>query len=420
MNGPRLRLGAHLPRLCLVLLAGMLSVSAAEARPQRVPGRLVVRQRGGLDDAALAAALAQVGARRVDRVAGVGGTVIEADERAIGTIEVALRRTGLFSSVEPDHVVEVADPNDPYYHSQWGLPRGGVPAAWAVSSGAGVTVAVVDTGVDAAHPDLQGQVVVGYDFLNDDADPSDDNGHGTRMSGIIGAARDNAEGLVGVAPDATILAVKALDAQGYGPYSAVANGIVYAVDHGAHVVNLSLVGTAPSNVLQAAVDYAAAHDVIVVAAAGNYGTDVPGYPAASSGSVAVAALADGDARPSFSNYGAWISVAAPGVDVITTSRGGGYALSSGTSPAAAFTSGVFALLRAANPAMPRATAIARCRTARSISARAGGIRALRLGRRCLRRARAGRTGRAAAGRDAADGQHSQPDEGQSAVRHGAD
>jgi hypothetical protein len=101
-----------------------------------------------------------------------------------------------------------------------------------------------------------------------------------------------------------VLPVKALDAQGYGPYSAVANGIIYAVDHGARVINLSLVGTAPSPILQAAVDYASAHDAVLVAAAGNYGTDAPGYPAASNGAVAIAAINDADAHPQFSNYGA--------------------------------------------------------------------------------------------------------------------
>ncbi|MBX3027653.1 S8 family serine peptidase [bacterium] len=320
----------------------------------------MLRGRGGLDPEALQRALNAAGARRVESVDGVEGTVVEADPATLLGVADSLRRSGLFSSVERDQQVRIAEPDDPYYQSQWGLPRGGVPAAWALSSGAGVTVAVVDTGVDASHPDLQGQLLPGYDFLNDDPYPNDDNGHGTRMSGIVGAACDNGEGICGVAPGAMVLPIKSLDAQGYGPYSAVANGIIYAVDHGARIVNLSLVGTAPSSILQAAVDYAAAHDVIVVAAAGNFGTDTPGYPAASTGAVAVAAINDADGHPSFSNYGPWVSISAPGVDVVTTSPGG-YAASTGTSPAAAFSSGVFALLLAANPALSRADAVARVR-----------------------------------------------------------
>lgn len=333
---------------------------AADSRPERVPGRLILRGRAGLSGEALTRALRDVGARRVDVVDELDGTVVEADERDLAGIESALRRSNLFSSVERDHLVHIAEiPNDPLYAAQWHLPRAGVPAAWQISSGAGVTVAVVDTGVEAGHPDLQGQVLPGYDFLNDDADPSDDNGHGTRMIGIVAAARDNGLGVSGVAPAARVLPVKSLDAQGYGPYSAVANGITWAVDQGADIVNLSLVGAAPSSILQAAVDYAVARDVIVVAASGNYGTDAPAYPAASSGAVAVAAITQNDGHPIFSNHGAWISVAAPGVDVVTATLGADYASSTGTSPAAAVASGVFALLRAANPQMDRLTAIAR-------------------------------------------------------------
>ena len=351
--------------LCLLLAVGALGAGTVLAAPKAtlVPGRLVVRNRGGLDDAGLQRALRAVGARRIDAVAGVGGTVIEADEASIAGVEQTLRRSGLFSSVEREQLVHIAEtPDDTYYVAQWGLPRGGVPAAWALSSGAGITVGVVDTGVDATHPDLQGQLLPGYDFLNDDPNPADDNGHGTRMSGIIGALCDNGEGVCGVAPAVKVLPVKALDALGYGPYSAVANGIIYAVDHGARVINLSLVGTAPSPILQAAVDYASAHDAVLVAAAGNYGTDAPGYPAASTGAVAIAAINDGDAHPSFSNYGAWVSVAAPGVDIVTTTMGADYASSTGTSPAAAFSSGVFALLLSANPTMSRSEAIQRVQT----------------------------------------------------------
>ncbi len=342
-----------------VVVGGWLTPIAAVAAPRdRVPGRLVVRERAGLRADRLQAALRQVGARRLRTLPGVGATVIEADERQLAGIELTLRRSGLFSSVERDHVAHIAE-TDPYVNAQWGLPRTGAPLAWTLSTGAGVTVAVVDTGVEPTHPDLQGRILPGYDFLNDDADPRDDHGHGTRMTGIIAAARNNGEGIAGVAPDAMILPVKALDGQGYGPYSAVADAIVYAVDQGARVVNLSLAGGGASSILQAAVDYAVANDVVLVAASGNHGTDLPFYPAAAPGAVAVAAVNDADSHPAFSNTGAWISFAAPGVDVVTTTLNGSYTGSTGTSPAAAFGSGIFALLLSANPTMTRAEAIAR-------------------------------------------------------------
>jgi hypothetical protein len=228
-----------------------------------------------------------------------------------------------------------------------------------MSTGAGVRVAVLDTGIDATHPDLQGQVLAGYDFVNDDADPLDDHGHGTRMAGIIAALPNNGDGIAGIAPDAQLLAVKVLDAQGYGAYSAIAAGIIYATDNGARVLNLSLSGAVESAVLQDAVDYATAHGAIVIAATGNDGWDFPTYPAATRGVVAIGATDYNDAHAAFSNFGTWISLSAPGVEIATTSTAHGYDLSSGTSPATAVASAVFALLLAAEPSLTHDAAIAR-------------------------------------------------------------
>jgi hypothetical protein len=355
------RLLGLLSALALAVLS-LPSLGRADesARTRRVPGRLVVRARTGLGRDALSAALRHCGARRVTAVEALAATVIDVPDDELSAIEATLRRSGLFKSVERDYLAHIAEqPNDPYYTAQWGVPRIGAPAAWDLSSGAGAVVAVVDTGIDDSHPDLQGRVLPGYDFVNGDADPQDDNGHGTHMSGIIAAQRDNGIGIAGVAPDAMLLPVKVLDAQGSGAYSAVASGITYAVDHGARVLNLSLTGPAQSSVLQDAVDYATAHDAVVVAAAGNEGSGLPDYPAAATGAVAVAAIDQDDAHAAFSNYGSWIAVAAPGVDIVTTSIGGTYASSSGTSPAAAFGSAVFALLFAADPTLSRLDAIQR-------------------------------------------------------------
>lgn len=346
--------------VCLALiLVGGGAAAAADPAP-RMAGRLLLRERAGLSSDALRAALQRLGVQRLAAVGALGATVIESDEATLVGLEAALRRSGMFKSVERDYLAHVAEvPDDPFYGTQWGLPRVGAPAAWGLSSGAGVTVAVVDTGVDLTHPDLQGRLLPGYDFINDDALPSDDNGHGTRMSGVIAATRDNGLGVSGVAPEAMLLPIKALDGQGQGPYSAVASGIVYAVDQGARVINLSLAGAAPSGLLQDAVDYALAHDRVVVAAAGNFGSDLVVYPAATPGVVAVGAIASSDTRWSYSNYGAWVSVAAPGVEVATTSLAGSYSTSTGTSPAAAFGSGVFALLLGGQPALTRQQAVQR-------------------------------------------------------------
>jgi hypothetical protein len=342
----------------------LLIASEAAARPtsrlRRRPGKLVVRHRAGLSGEALTRILERSGARRARSLARLAATVVDVPERDLPLVERTLRSSGLFKAVERDFVAyAAADPNDTYYAAQWALPKIAAPLSWNLSTGAGVVVGVVDSGAQLDHPDLSGRLLPGYDFLNGDSDPSDDNGHGTRMTGIIVARKDNGQGLAGVAPDALALPVKVLGADGSGPYSDVADGITWAVDQGARVVNVSLVGSAPSSLMESAVNYASANGVVTVASSGNWGTDQPGYPAAFDGAVAVGATTEGDQRPTFSNYGAWLSLSAPGVNIVTTDRFGGYSSSTGTSPAAAVTSGVFALLFAAEPALTREAAIER-------------------------------------------------------------
>lgn len=342
-------------------LSGGIARGASEALPN---ARLIVRTRAGLTPGALQRVLARHGVQRTIALDAIDAAVIAAPIGELGAVESALRRSGVFRSVERDHVAHIADdPNDSYYSAQWGVTRIGAPAAWTITGGSGVTVAVLDTGVDVDHPDLRGDVVPGYDFVNDDPDPSDDHGHGTRMSGIIVAQRDNGIGVAGIAPEATLMPVKVLDADGYGAYSAVASGIVFAVDRGARVLNLSLAGPVRSDLLQDAVSYATAREAVVVAAAGNYGSDAPMYPAAALGATAVGAINEANLRPVFSGYGPWLSLVAPGVDIVTTSLGGTYTTSSGTSPAAAFVSGTFALLLAAEPTLSQADAVVRVQRA---------------------------------------------------------
>jgi hypothetical protein len=327
---------------------------------RRRPGTLIVRNRAGALPEELARILDRSGARHVRSLSRLDAAVLSVNERDLAAIERELRLSGLFKAVERDYLAEAqADPNDTYYGIQWALPKIAAPLSWGISTGAGAVVAVVDSGAQLDHPDLSGQLLPGYDFINDDPDPSDDHGHGTRMTGVVVAKRDNYTGLAGVAPDARVMPVKVLGSNGSGPYSGVADGVTWAVDHGARVISLSLVGSSPSSLLESAIDYATAHGVVTVASSGNWGTDQPGYPAAFDGVVAVGATTEGDQRPTFSNYGAWLSVSAPGVNIATTDLNGGYSSSTGTSPAAAVVSGVFALLFAREPGLGRAEAIQR-------------------------------------------------------------
>ena len=248
--------------------------------------------------------------------------------------------------VQPNYVYREAS-SDPLFSQQWGVTRIGAPQAWTVTRGKDtVVVAVVDTGVDYTHPDLVGPVdaAADYDFVNGDSSAMDDNGHGTHVAGIIAAIADNGVGGAGVAPGCRILPVKVLDSKGSGDTVGVAAGIRYAADAGAKIINLSLAG--PSDATMGnAVAYAQGKGCVVVAAAGNEGSDGgASYPARYAGVVGVGATDPSNARATFSNYGIGVDIAAPGVNVLSTLPGGGYGSLSGTSMASPFVSAVAALV----------------------------------------------------------------------------
>ncbi|XVU29402.1 S8 family serine peptidase [Actinoplanes sp. CA-054009] len=248
-------------------------------------------------------------------------------------------------------VVSTAAPNDPSYASQWGLAKIKAPGAWAFTTGDDVVVAVVDTGVSAIS-ELSGRLLPGYDFVNNDSSPVDDNGHGTKAASVIAAKGDNATGVAGVCWDCKILPVKAMGADGKGTTDVIAKGIVYAVDHNADVINLSLGTAADTQVVRDAVAYAASKDVVVIASAGNDGVTSPFYPAAIPAAIAVAGSDTSDLRYSWSNYNSasnpWVDVAAPGQNY-AQGTDNKYYWYAGTSSAGPVVAGIAALARAAKP-----------------------------------------------------------------------
>ncbi|MBW4080116.1 S8 family peptidase [Paenibacillus sp. S150] len=247
----------------------------------------------------------------------------------------------------------VITPNDLLFSTyQWNLPAIEAELGWNLSKGSKeVIVAVVDTGVQANHPDLKGQLLAGYNAITNGSPPDDDVGHGTHVAGIIGALTNNGEGVAGISWYNKILPVKALDNSGAGTTYSVAEGVIWAADQGARVINLSLGNYADSQFLHDAIKYAYDRDVVIVSAAGNDNTERPGYPAAYPEVLAVAATSANGERSSFSNYGDYIDVAAPGESIASTYPDNQYAALSGTSMASPHVAALAGLVRSLNPAL---------------------------------------------------------------------
>lgn len=260
-----------------------------------------------------------------------------------------LQNNPLVEYAEPDYQVELfAVPNDPQFGQQWGLSKIKAPEAWNTTQGSNtILVAIVDTGIDANHPDISSQVVKRVNFTTE-AD-TDLNGHGTHVGGIVSAITNNGIGVAGTAYNTKLMSVKVATAIGGGNLSHVANGITWAADNGASVINLSLGLPFNLSTFRSAVDYAHNKGVVVVAAAGNSGSQATYYPAAYPNAIAVGGTNTNDSRASISTYGTWVDIAAPADNIFSTTMNGGYGNITGTSMSSAFVSGVAALLKAQHP-----------------------------------------------------------------------
>ncbi len=267
----------------------------------------------------------------------------------------ALGASGMVLYAEPNYHLQ-ADliPNDPQFAAnQWALPQIHAPDAWDITTGkASVIVADIDTGVAIDHPDLAGKLVAGYDFVNDDANPYDDNGHGTYTAGIMAANANNGIGVAGVCWGCRVMPVKILDKDGGGAISDFAKGIRWAVDHGAKVLNISAGIEYPPRAMGDAVHYATGHGVTVVASAGNTPDGAERWPAAYDDVIAVSANDQNGVAADFASYGNFLDLIAPGVNILSTVWINGrltYAWGDGTSAAAPFVSGAAGLLLSINP-----------------------------------------------------------------------
>jgi len=284
----------------------------------------------------------------------VRAVVVELSLASVTAFVEDIRALDLASYVEPNMKVQAQLlPNDPYWTYQWGPQK--IEADWAWNTTVGdpsVLVAVVDTGINYYHPDLAANYApLGYDWVNRDADPMDDHGHGTHCAGIIAAVSNNGVGIAGLA-QVRVMAEKVLDSSGGGTWDSVANGIINATDSGANIVSMSLGGYGDSELVHEAVKYAYNAGVLVIAAAGNDNTNMKLYPAGYDEVIAVAATDQYDNKAGFSNWGDWIELAAPGVDIYSTVPWG-YESWSGTSMATPHVSGVAALVWSRYPSKTR-------------------------------------------------------------------
>ena len=324
----------------LFLLFGLLNLpQKAEAqRNDRVPGQILVKFKQGTSQQEMDKQININRASILKRIGKLDTLVLKVPEAVQDTILTALSKNPNIELAEPDYYAKAfSTPNDTFFDRQWGLENIGqtinglvgkvdadinAPLAWDTTQD-GVKVAILDCGINENHQDLVGKVVDRQDFTTSASGTNDVYGHGTHVAGIVAATTNNGDGVAGVCPGCLLLNGKVLDDSGSGAYSWIANGIIWATDNGAQVINLSLGGPASSTTLENAVNYAWNKGVVVVAAAGNSNNTSYTYPAAYTNAIAVAATDNQDNRASFSSYGSkWVDIAAPGVYVFSTWKDG--------------------------------------------------------------------------------------------------
>jgi thermitase len=337
------------------VLAFVVTFSSVGAPPTVIGApemvRLIVAFRPGASDAHAARAAQASGGRVISVIPELGVRVVELPAVAASRARASWAADPLVAGVEEDGLVQVDwTPTDPLWGYQWEQRQVRMPSAWNITRGTRTTiVAVVDTGVQTKHPDLENRLVQGRDVLHDDRKPADDNGHGTAVAGVISASASNGMGVGGGCPKCRVMPIKALAADGTGYWSVAAKGIIWAAKHGADVINLSFGGPTGGSTLYNAIAYARAQGAVVIASAGNNNSTSYFYPAAFDNVISVAASSSLDLRYSWSNYStSWVTLAAPGC-THTTALWSAYDSFCGTSAAAPVLSSVAALVRARRP-----------------------------------------------------------------------
>lgn len=343
--------GFRVSRLVAALSVGLAAWAPVQAAQptEWVKGRVIVQTRAGLSDAELSKIVKVHGgkARRIGKsdlhIIDLPGNMSEIAVQARLAHNPHLKFAELDGLVRPNLTT-----NDPYLGSEWHLAKIGATIAWDSATGTGVTIAILDTGVDVSHPDLADKIVPGWNFHNNTSNIADDYGHGTKVAGTAAASTNNGIGVAGVAAATRIMPIRISDSAGTGSWSAMAQGLTYAADKGVRVANISFMVGGISTV-QSAAQYMKSKGGLVFVSAGNTGVAYSAAP--SSSLIVVGATASDDTVASFSTFGPYVSLSAPGVGIYTTAKGAAYGAVSGTSFASPTAAGVAALVMAANPGL---------------------------------------------------------------------
>ena len=377
--------------LSLVISITIISVFAlfsqnqvsAESKNDFVAGEILVKFKKSASSHEISETHKRLGGKVKNAVPEIGVQVVIVENKQVGDAVSAYARNSQVEYVEPNYIAS-ALVNDSEFERQWGLNNTGqqtcntegdicvegtpdadvdAPEAWDITTGSPeVKIAILDSGIDQDHPDLMGKIVANIEFT--DSETIDDlYGHGTHVAGIAAANTNNEEGVAGIGYASSLMNVKVLGDTGYGAYAGIAEGIIWATDNGADVINMSLGGPRRSITLQNAVNYAWDNGVVIVAAAGNSSNSSNTYPGYYDKCIAVAATNNNDVKASFSSYGSWVDVAAPGENVYSTfpnhpfylqtvyGRSQNYDFGNGTSMSTPYVAGIAALVWAENPTL---------------------------------------------------------------------
>lgn len=341
--------GAVLLAAAATCLAGRSDADSPAAPPDVVPGRVLVAFRPEVSSARVQGLAAAAGARLDSSLPQIGVRVLEfpGQGRELDAAS-ALARLPEVAFAVPDRVIRPCRiPNDSYYGLEWHLPKVSAPGAWDMTTGAGgVTIAILDSGVDASHPDLGSKLVPGWNVYDNNGLTDDVSGHGTAVAGVAGACTNNTAGVSAVTWNCPLMPIRITDPDGYGYVSTIADGLVWAADHGARVANISY--RAPNDpVVDAAATYFESKGGVVVMSAGNDSTFDPNPP--DPNLLLVSATDTSDAVASFSNTGNNVDIAAPGVGIRSAVARGTYGAYAGTSVSAPIVAGAAALVISLSP-----------------------------------------------------------------------